>query len=247
MRSGGPDYSGEVLTGTCGRQIPIRREFSKSLTAKVPADTIEYLESFENPGIKSARLLQAPSAWLTDRHCCLIRINFGTPCATKRKERPPKTQAAHTYPNGANHMNQPKLTTIALTFLRVIIGIIFAAHGFQKFNEYTIPGTQAAFAQLGVPAAQLAAPAVATLEVMGGIALVAGVLARLFAALLALNMLGALFFVHVRSGFFVDQGGFEFVLALTATSLAIALTGAGRLSVDAVLLRGRKSKLSVLA
>ena len=55
-------------------------------------------------------------------------------------------------------MNQSRLTTSALTILRVIPGFLFAAHGWQKFNEWTIAGTQAAFAQMGVPAANLAAP-----------------------------------------------------------------------------------------
>ncbi|MET3720166.1 putative membrane protein YphA (DoxX/SURF4 family) [Arthrobacter sp. UYEF21] len=50
-------------------------------------------------------------------------------------------------------MNQSRLTTTALTILRVALGFLFAAHGWQKFNEWTIAGTQAAFAQMGVPAA----------------------------------------------------------------------------------------------
>lgn len=144
-------------------------------------------------------------------------------------------------------MNKSTLTNTALTVLRVIVGFIFAAHGFQKFNEFTIPGTQAAFAQMGVPGAQVIAPIVATLEVAGGIALIAGILARVFAALLALNMLGALFLVHAPAGIFADKGGFEFVLALAAASLAIALTGAGRFSADAALFGRSNSKLSVLA
>ena len=49
-------------------------------------------------------------------------------------------------------MNQPALTTSARTVLRVIAGFLFAAHGWQKFSEFTIPGTQAAFTQMGVPA-----------------------------------------------------------------------------------------------
>jgi len=82
-------------------------------------------------------------------------------------------------------MNQPALTTSARTILRVIAGFLFAAHGWQKFNEFTIAGTQAAFTQMGVPAAQAVAPVVATLELVGGVALILGVLTRVFAVLLA--------------------------------------------------------------
>ena len=132
-------------------------------------------------------------------------------------------------------MNQSTQTTTALTILRVIAGFLFAAHGWQKFNEFTIAGTQASFAKMGVPAAEVAAPIVATLELVGGIALILGVLTRVFAALLALDMLGALFLVHASAGVFVAAGGYELVLILAAAALAVALVGAGKVSVDKAL------------
>lgn len=144
-------------------------------------------------------------------------------------------------------MNQSNLTNTALTVLRVIVGFIFAAHGWQKFNEFTIAGTQAAFGKMGVPAADVVAPIVATIELAGGIALIAGVLTRVFAALLALDMLGALFLVHAPAGLFVEKGGYELVLALAAAVAAVALTGAGRISVDAAVFGRKGSKLRILA
>jgi putative oxidoreductase len=144
-------------------------------------------------------------------------------------------------------MNRSTLTTTAVTVLRVIAGFLFAAHGWQKFNEFTIAGTQASFAKMGVPAAELAAPVVATLELVGGIALILGVLTRIFAALLALDMLGALFLVHAPAGIFAATGGYELVLLLAAGALAIALTGAGKVSADQALFGRSRSKLSILA
>lgn len=145
------------------------------------------------------------------------------------------------------YMNQSRLTTTAITVLRVILGFLFAAHGWQKFNEWTVAGTQAAFAQMGVPAAQISAPLVAGLELAGGIALILGVLTRIVAALLALNMLGALFLVHAPAGVFADKGGYELVLLLAAAALTLALTGAGRVSVDRALFGRGNSRLAVLA
>ena len=144
-------------------------------------------------------------------------------------------------------MNQSTLTTSARTLLRMVTGFLFAAHGWQKFNEFTIAGTQASFAQMGVPAANVAAPVIATLELVGGIALILGVLTRVFAALLAVNMLGALFLVHASAGIFAAAGGYELVLILAAAALAVALVGAGKVSVDKVLFGRGDSKLSVLA
>ena len=97
------------------------------------------------------------------------------------------------------------------------------------------------------PAAQISAPLVAGLELAGGIALILGVLTRVVAALLALNMLGALVLVHAAAGVFADKGGYELVLLLAAAALALALTGAGRLSVDRALFGRRNSRLAVLA
>ncbi|RAX17646.1 DoxX family membrane protein [Pseudarthrobacter sp. AG30] len=144
-------------------------------------------------------------------------------------------------------MNQSRLTTVALTVLRVILGFLFAAHGWQKFNEWTIAGTQASFAKMGVPAADVMAPAVAVLELAGGAALILGVLTRVVAALLVLDMLGALFLVHAPAGVFAANGGYELVLLLAAAAFALALAGPGRLSIDRALFGRRTSRLAVLA
>ena len=144
-------------------------------------------------------------------------------------------------------MNQSRLTTVALTVLRVILGVLFAAHGWQKFNEWTIAGTQASFAKMGVPAADVMAPAVAVLELAGGAALILGILTRMVAALLVLDMLGALFLVHAPAGVFAANGGYELVLLLAAAAFALALAGPGRLSVDRALFGRRTSRLAVLA
>ncbi|GAB3517882.1 DoxX family protein [Arthrobacter monumenti] len=144
-------------------------------------------------------------------------------------------------------MNNPSLNAAARTVLRVVAGFLFAAHGWQKFNEFTIAGTQGAFAEMGVPAADIVAPVVATLELAGGIALILGLLARPFAILLTLNMLGAIVLVHAPAGVFVTAGGYELVLMLGAAALAVALVGPGRLSLDNAIFARKGSKLNALA
>jgi putative oxidoreductase len=149
-------------------------------------------------------------------------------------------------------MNSTASTTTALhttarTFLRIVVGFLFAAHGWQKYTEWTIAGTQAAFGDMGIPAAEAAAPAIATLELAGGIALILGLLARPVALLLTLDMLGALLLVHRSAGVFVANNGYELVLLLGAASLAFALVGPGRISADHALFAGRNSKISALA
>ncbi len=100
---------------------------------------------------------------------------------------------------------------------------------------------------MGIPFADVVAPTIATLELGGGIALILGLFARPVAALLTLNMLGALLLVHLSAGVFVANGGYELVLLLGAAALAIAFAGPGRASVDRALFGSRRSKVSALA
>ena len=95
------------------------------------------------------------------------------------------------------------------------------------------------FAGMGVPAAELVAPAVATIELLGGALIVAGVGTRIAGLFAAAAMLGAVFTAHLSAGFFASDGGFEFPLLLACAAVALALTGPGRLSLHAAVLHGR--------
>lgn len=131
----------------------------------------------------------------------------------------------------------PALTDLVLLVSRVALGLILLAHGWQKLNEYTISGTAASFDQMGVPAPTAAATFATVVELVGGAALILGLLAPLAALLNTVNLLGALVLVHAGNGVFVDAGGYELVLALAAGLLVLVAVGAGRFSVDGLLVR----------
>jgi putative oxidoreductase len=132
----------------------------------------------------------------------------------------------------------PFRISAALTILRVALGGIFAAHGAQKLFVYGLGGVTGAFSHMGVPLPGLVGPVVAFLEFFGGLALVAGLLARPLGLLLALEMVGAMLIVHLKNGFFLP-GGVEFVLALFGGALALALAGAGDYSLDRIIAERR--------
>jgi putative oxidoreductase len=77
------------------------------------------------------------------------------------------------------------------------------------------------------------AAAAGLVEVAGGLLMAIGWLTPLAAALIASVMLVAAIAVHVRNGFFITSGGYEFNLVLGVAALAVAFTGPGTLSVDA--------------
>jgi putative oxidoreductase len=110
--------------------------------------------------------------------------------------------------------------------LRILLGITFFVHGFAKFHN-GIGHVVGFFQSIGIPG--FLAYGIATLEVIGGLALVLGIGTRVFSTLFIFNMLGAILTAKLKAGF---MGGYEFELALLAMSLSLALTGSQFYSLD---------------
>ena len=125
--------------------------------------------------------------------------------------------------------------------LRLAAGSIFVGHGAQKlfgaFGGYGLEGTAGWMESIGLAPGLLMALAAGGAEFFGGLLLIAGLLLRPAAAVLAITMLVAIFAVHWQHGFFLANNGYEYALALFAVSVALALRGAGSASVDNTLAR----------
>ena len=124
--------------------------------------------------------------------------------------------------------------------LRIPLGIIFMAHGAQKlfawFGGYGLEGTGQWMESIGLAPGFLMALLAGSGEFFGGLFILLGLLTRPAAVVLAFTMVVAIVAVHLPNGLFMSNNGYEFGLALLAGSVALAISGAGKLSADKVIL-----------
>jgi putative oxidoreductase len=131
--------------------------------------------------------------------------------------------------------------SIATTILRLVLGLVFFAHGAQKmlgwFGGYGFSGTMGFFTGTMHIPAPLAFLAIAA-EFFGGIGLILGFLTRIAAFGITVNMLVAIATVHSAFGFFMNWSGtqkgegFEYHLLTLAVTTFLMIRGAGAFSVD---------------
>jgi putative oxidoreductase len=145
------------------------------------------------------------------------------------------------------HMFRKLLATSddwTLTLLRLVMGVIFFAHGAQKtfgwFGGYGFSGTMGFFTQMMHIPAPFAFLAICA-EFLGGVGLILGALGRLAAFGIACNMVVAILMVHHNFGLFMNWSGqqkgegFEFHLLAIAIAVVLMARGSGAFSVDRAL------------
>lgn len=121
------------------------------------------------------------------------------------------------------------LQSCGLTVLRVVVGIVFLMHGYQKLFKFGFHGVAGMFGHIGIPLPAFFAVVVTLVEFVGGILLIVGLATRIAAGLIAIDMLVAILAVHLKNGFF-NPMGFEFPLTLLAAAICLMLAGGGSLS-----------------
>ena len=130
-----------------------------------------------------------------------------------------------------------RLAGLAPLVVRLIVGFIMAAHGLQKLVQGPA-GFGQVLAGLGVPLPVVMGYVVTLVELVGGILLILGLLSRLAAALLTINLIVAISLVKVNVGLIAPPqsgAGAELDLALIAGFLVVLLMGPGGLSLDYLL------------
>jgi putative oxidoreductase len=130
---------------------------------------------------------------------------------------------------------------VVLTTLRLVLGVVFFAHGAQKmlgwFGGYGFQGTMGYFTQVVHLPAPVAFLVICT-EFFGGLGLIVGLLTRIAALGIAVEMVVAVFMVHLPNGFFMNWAnnqkgeGFEYHLLAIAVAAVLLVRGAGAFSLD---------------
>ena len=127
-------------------------------------------------------------------------------------------------------MNIQEISLYGQLPIRILAGITFIAHGIPKLVDPTM--TQGFFGNIGLPP-EMAIP-IGVLEVVGGFALLIGILTRIASILFVIEMIGVTFMVKISEGL---VGGFELELLLMSISVSLLLTGPGRISIEYDILR----------
>jgi putative oxidoreductase len=187
------------------------------------------------------------------------RLAWHRSCNTRRTIIRAQDRASVSLKGASNRKNNLMLKRLiqtgqdyALTISRLVLGVIFFAHGGQLmlgwFGGYGLSGSMQFFTrQLGIPSV-FAFMAIAG-QFFGGIMLIAGLAGRAAALTIACIMAVAVVKVHWRFGFFMNwfgaqKGeGFEYHLLAIGLGLVVVLGGSGAFSLDRLLLKWRGSSL----
>jgi uncharacterized membrane protein YphA (DoxX/SURF4 family) len=129
----------------------------------------------------------------------------------------------------------------AVILIRIIVGGVFHSEGIQKFLFPVALGV-GRFEKIGIPAPEVMAPFVGAVEIIGGVLLLSGFLARLAATPLIINMLVAIGTTKVpillKSGFWAMAHEARVDFAMLLGCIFLLIEGAGTWSIDALLTRG---------
>jgi putative oxidoreductase len=131
-----------------------------------------------------------------------------------------------------------------ITILRLTLGVVFLLHGYLGGFVFGPAGLAAFNASKGIPLPTVTAWFVILGHLLGGVSLVLGYLTRLGALIHVVIMGGAVFFVHLSQGFFLDGKivdaaagkatvvGYEYSLVLLLASVAMLILGSGPIALD---------------
>src|SRR3954463_5511873 len=131
-------------------------------------------------------------------------------------------------PQEGPHMRRfvPANLDLALLLLRLALAAVLLYHGVPKLMNFG--ATVTGFQTMGMPAPSLTDAFAVLVEVVGGLLILLGIAVDLAGILVIIEMLGAIFMVHLANGFDFTKGGWEHPFTVLMMALVLALAGPGR-------------------
>lgn len=131
-----------------------------------------------------------------------------------------------------------KKITVVTTLMRVVLGILFLAHGISKL-QMGLGNVDAWFSSMGVPG--FLAYIVAVLEVVGGILLILGLFSRYVSGLFVVMLIGAIFTMKLSVGLLGNEAmaGYELDLGFMLVAIYLVVAEPTPLSLDYAILKKR--------
>lgn len=156
-----------------------------------------------------------------------------------RPEITPPSFAMQTAPFADSWTPNLAVLSWGLLVARLVFGLTMSAHGAQKFfgwfGGYGLKGTGEFFVQLGFSPGHVFAAVASATEIIAGVLMALGFLGPVGPALMLSVMIVAAVSAHWDNGFFAMKNGIELPLLFGAAAVALALTGPGLVSLDALL------------
>lgn len=131
-------------------------------------------------------------------------------------------------------------STVISTIMRVVLGILFMAHGIAKF-QMGLGNVEAWFNSINVPG--FLADVIAVLELAGGLLLIVGLFTRYLSVILIFMLLGAIFTVKLSAGLMGNgqMAGYELDLVYMLVLLYLVFAESQPLSLDSVVFQKKQS------
>lgn len=121
---------------------------------------------------------------------------------------------------------------VAPLVLRVALGAIFAWHGYDKIFTTGLPAVAEFLASVGIPFSGFLVYVLAYGELFFGTLLILGLFTHWAAKFAGVVAIVAFFMVHLKNGFAIGNGGYEFIMLIFASAASLIITGAGKYSLD---------------
>ncbi|HEY4502211.1 MAG TPA: DoxX family protein [Candidatus Paceibacterota bacterium] len=132
-----------------------------------------------------------------------------------------------------------RYSDFAYLIMRIVLGIIFVWHGYDKIFVKGLPTITGFLGTLSFPLPAVFAYILSYGELVVGLLLIIGLFTHWAAKFVVIVASVAFFTVHIKNGFSIGNGGYEYIILIFAAAISILATSAGRYSIDNMIFKNK--------